>query len=52
MYVIVKFFSLDMRAGLRGKMNLGLRGKMNLSGMNSPIYTKAFPTYTERILEG
>ena len=44
MNVIVKFFSLDMRAGLRGKMNL--------SGMNSPIYTKAFPTYTARILEG
>ena len=43
MSVIVKFFSLDMRTGLRGKINL--------IEMNSPIYTKAFPTYTERILE-
>ena len=44
MNVIVKFFSLDMRAGLRDELNL--------IGMSSPIYTKAFPIYTERILEG
>ncbi len=43
MNVIVRFLSLDMRAGLRDKANL--------IGLNSPIYTKAFPTYTERILE-
>ena len=43
MKLIAKFFSLNMRQALRDKLTL--------SGMNFPIYTKAFPTYTERILE-
>jgi len=43
MNVIAKFFSLNMRPG-RG-------GKMRSTGMIFPTYTKAFPTYTERIWE-
>lgn len=43
MSVIAKFFSLNMRPE-RG-------GKMESTGMIYPIYTKAFPTYTERISE-
>lgn len=43
MNVIAKIFSLNMRPTLSDKMIL--------IGMNSPIHTKSFPTYTERISE-
>jgi len=43
MNVIAKSFLLNMRAELTCKKNL--------ARMNFCIYTKAFPTYTERILE-
>jgi hypothetical protein len=43
MKVIARFFSLNMRPG---------RGcKMKSTEMIFPTYMKAFPTYTERILE-